>query len=51
MLYKVISTLWWGNRGLFVVKFPFIQDQVGKVFNGILVYVFHEGFDVSFGDF
>ena len=51
MLYKVISTLWWGNRGLFVVKFPFIQDQVGKVFNGILVYVLHEGFDVSFGDF
>ena len=39
------------NRCLFVVKFPFIQDQVSKVFDGILMYVFHEGFDVGFGDF
>jgi len=36
---------------LFIVKFSFIQDHVRKVLNGILVYVFHEGIDVSFGDF
>ena len=47
----VISTLWWGNRCLFDIKFPFVQDQVSKVFDGILVYVFHEDFDVIFGDF
>jgi hypothetical protein len=35
-----------GDGGLFVVKFSFIQDQVSKVFDGILVYVFHEGFGV-----
>ena len=40
-----------GGRDLFVVKFSFIQDQVSKVFDGILVYVFHEVFGVSFGDF
>jgi hypothetical protein len=40
-----------GDGGLFVVKFFFVQDQVSKVFDGILVYVFHEVFDVSFGDF
>jgi hypothetical protein len=33
---------------LFVVKFSFIQDHVNKVFDGILVYDFHEGFGVSF---
>ena len=31
--------------------FFFIQDHVSKVLDGVLVYVFHEGFDVSFGDF
>ena len=32
-------------------SFFFIQDHVSKVLDGVLVYVFHEGFDVSFGDF
>ena len=51
MLCKIISTLWWEYMGLFIVKFSFIQDQVSEVLDGVLVYVFHEGFDVSFGDF
>ncbi len=65
MQYRVLCLLWEGGssvvldcahlmvggRGLFVVKFSFIHDHVSKVFDGILVYVFHEGFGVSFGDF
>ena len=65
MQYRVLCLLWEvgssvvlacphlmvGDGGLFVVKFFFVQDQVSKVFDGILVYVFHEVFDVSFGDF
>ena len=47
---KLTVTLWWGDRSLFVVKFPFIQNQVSKVFDGILIYAFHEDFDVIFGD-
>jgi hypothetical protein len=51
VLCKVISTLWWGYMSLFIVKFSFIHDHVSNVLNGILMYAFHEGFDVSFGDF
>jgi hypothetical protein len=50
MLCKIIPILWWGYRRLFIIQFSFIQNQVSKVFDGILMYVFHEGFDVSFGD-
>ena len=39
-----------GEWGFVCCQVSFIQDQIGKVFNGILVYIFHEGFDVIFGD-
>ena len=50
MLCKISPTLWWGYGGLFIIQLSRIQNQVSKVFDGILVYVFHEGFDVSFKD-
>ena len=50
MLCRIIPTLWWGYKGLFVIKFSFVQDHVSKVFDDILVYVSNEGFDVVFGN-
>ena len=35
MLCQSVLTLWWRDMGLFVIKFPFIQDHVSKVFDGI----------------
>ena len=40
-----------GDMVLFIIKFSFIHNQISKVFDGIMVYVFHEGFGVSYGDF
>ena len=37
--------------GLFVIEFSFVENHVCEVFNGILVYVFHEGFYIVFWDF
>ena len=36
------------NGGLFIMKFSFVYYKVCQVLNGILVYVFHESFDVGF---
>ena len=33
---------------LFVFKFPFVEDKVFEVFDGVLVDIFHEGFDGCF---
>ena len=39
------------DSSLFIFKFSFVKNKVGKIFNGILVYIFHEGFDVGLWDF
>ena len=39
------------DNSLFIVKFPFVEYKIGKVFNGILMHVFHESFAVSLWDF
>ena len=39
------------DSGLFIFKFPFVEDKVWEVFNGILVNVFHEVFDTGLWDF
>jgi hypothetical protein len=39
------------NWGLVVVKFSFSWDKVYEVFDGYLMYVFHEYFDFSKGCF
>ena len=28
-----------------------VKDKVSEIFNGLLVYVFHEGFNVRFWDY
>ena len=33
------------DSSLFIFKFPFVEDKVSHVFNGILVYIFHECFN------
>ena len=43
--------LGWCDSSLFIVKFPFVEYKVGKVLNGILMYVFHESFDVILWNF
>ena len=64
MQYRVLCFLWGvgsgvvlgcphlmvGTRVCLLSRFFFIQDHASKVFNGILVCVFHEGFGVSFRD-
>ena len=39
------------DSGLYIFKFPFVKDKVSQIFNGILVYIFHEGFNVELWDF
>ena len=39
------------NSSLFMFKFSFVENEVGEVFNGVLVYIFHEAFDAGFWDF
>ena len=36
---------------LLVVQFSLVQYQVGEIFDGVLVYVFHKVFDARFWDF
>lgn len=65
-LYKVLNLLfrrwasvsnkvWFGCHGgewcLLVVQFSLIEEQIGEIFNGVLVYVIHEVFDYEFRDF
>ena len=33
---------------MFVFEFSFIKDEVCKIFNGVLMDIFHEGFDAIF---
>ena len=30
---------------LFIIEFSFVEDKVCDVFDGVLVYIFHEGFN------
>ena len=36
---------------LFICKFPFVDNKVSQVFNGVLVYFFHERFNACLWDF
>ena len=36
---------------LFIFKFLFVEDKVSQIFNGILVYTFHECFNAGLWDF
>jgi hypothetical protein len=40
-----------GERYLFNVKFSFAWDKVNEIFDGTLVYVFHESFNDGFWNF
>jgi hypothetical protein len=35
------------DSSLFFFKFFFVKNKVGEVFNDVLVFIFHEGFDVG----
>ena len=35
----------------FIFKFPFVENKVSHVFNGILVYLCHECFNACLWDF
>ena len=39
-----------GDSSLLVFKFSFVENKICEVFNGILVNVFHEGFDAGLWD-
>ena len=36
---------------MFIVEFSFVKYEVREIFNSILMYIFHEFFDVRFRDF
>ena len=35
---------------MFIVKFSFVWDKICEVFDGILMYIFHESYNVGFWD-
>ena len=39
------------DSSLFIFKFPFVEDKVSQIFNGILVYIFQECSNVGLWDF
>ena len=47
ILFLVPQFLGGWDGGLFI----FVEDEVSEVFNGVLVYIFHEGSDGVFWDF
>ena len=50
VLIVVPFPLGWEDGGLFVIEFFFVQDKVCEVFDGILVDIFHEGFNARLWD-
>ena len=45
------NSLGWGDKCLFVFKFPFVWDKICEVFDDVLMDICHEGFDGWFWDF
>ena len=42
VLFLVPWSLGGCNGSLFIFEFSLVEDKVRKVFNGVLVYIFHE---------
>ena len=40
-----------GYKCLSIVEFSFVNDKVGEIVDGILVYMFHEGLNDGFWEF